>query len=273
MNKPQKIFLPENIKFLRGRKNLSQENLAQQLGFTRVKLNAIESGKTKNPTVEDLLRFSAFFKISIDSLLKADLSRLLELQLRELEAGNDVYMMGTKLRVLPITVDSKNERQNSEYVPVKAKMGYRSGYNDPQYIAALPKFNIPSLPRHGTYRTFPAEGDSMFPIPDRAEVTGEYVENWQDIKPDTPCIVVLNGTDDFVFKLVTVDKKTKTLLLKSLNPAYQPYTVPADEVLEIWKFRKLHLNELPEPQTEMQELKHILQELKADVHHLKKCNQ
>lgn len=268
MSKPQKIFFPENIKFLRGRKNLSQESLAQQLGITRVKLNAIESGNTKNPALEDLVKFSGFFRISIDSLLKADLSRLLELQLRELEAGNDVYMMGTKFRVLPVTLD-KEGRQNCEYVPVKAKMGYRSGYNDARYIASLPKYNIPSLPRHGTYRTFQAAGDSMFPIPDKAEVTGEYMENWLDIKPDTPCIVILNDTNDFVFKLVTVNKGDKSFLLKSLNPVYEPYTVNADEVLEIWKFKKLHVDEIPEPQTGMQEVKRMLQELKVGISELK----
>lgn len=262
MHKPQKIFFPENIKFLRERKKLSQKNLAQQLGITRVKLNAIESGNTKNPSLEDLAKFSEFFKVSIDSLLKADLSRLLELQLRDLEAGNDVYMMGTKFRVLPVTLD-KEGRQNCEYVPVKAKMGYHSGYNDPQYIASLPKYNIPSLPRHGTYRTFPATGDSMFPIPDKAEVTGEFVENWLEIKPDTPCIVVLNAVDDFVFKFVTANRKEKTFLLSSLNPAYKPYSLSASEILEIWKFKQLHLDEIPEPQTEMQELKLMMQELKT----------
>lgn len=268
MPKPQKIFFPENIKFLRKRKDLSQEALAQKLDMTRVKLNAIESGNTKNPALEDLVKFSGFFKISIDSLLKADLSKLLELQLRELEAGNDVYMMGTRLRVLPITLD-KEGRQNCEYVPVKASMGYRAGYNDPQYIATLPKYNIPTLPRQGTYRTFAAAGDSMFPIPDKAEVTGEYVENWLEIKPDTPCILVLNGTGDFVFKLVTVNKKGKSFLLKSLNVAYKPYTVTADEVLEIWKFKKLHLDEIPEPQTEMQELKTMLRDLKTEIGEMK----
>lgn len=269
MRDPQKIFFPENIKFLRERKNLSQESLAQLLGFTRVKLNAIESGKTQNPPLADLVRFSKFFKISIDSLLQVELSRLLELQLRELEAGNDIYMMGTKTRILPITVDNDN-RQNSEYVPIKAKMGYPSGYNDPKYIASLPKYNIPSLSRNGTYRTFQAEGDSMYPIPDKAEVTGEYIENWLTIRPDTPCIVTLNGDGDFVFKLVTVNKKDKRFLLKSSNPIFKPYTVDADEVLEFWEFKKLHLNEIPEPPTELQELKAMLQELKIEIARLNK---
>jgi transcriptional regulator with XRE-family HTH domain len=267
MSKLPKIFFPENVKFLRGRKNLSQENLAQQLGITRVKLNAIESGKTINPPMEDLVKFSGFFKISIDSLLKVDISRLLELQLRELEAGNDVYMMGSKIRVLAISID-KNNKENAEYVPIQAKAGYRSGFTDPEFIASLPKFHIPTLPRQGTFRTFPVSGDSML-IPDGSEVTGEYVENWKDIKPDTPCIVILNGMDDFVFKLVTL-QKNGVFLLKSLNKIYKPYTVEAGEVLELWKFKLLHIKELPEPPTEREELKAMLQELKIEITKLKK---
>lgn len=103
----------------------------------------------------------------------------------------------------------------------------------------------------------------MFPIPDKAEVTGEFVENWLEIKPDTPCIVVLNAVDDFVFKFVTANRKEKTFLLSSLNPAYKPYSLSASEILEIWKFKQLHLDEIPEPQTEMQELKLMMQELKT----------
>jgi hypothetical protein len=41
--------------------------------------------------------------------------------------------------------------------------------------------------------------------------------------------------------------------------------VSSEEVLEIWKFKKLHLDEIPEPQTEMQELKGMLKELKVEI--------
>jgi len=98
---------------------------------------------------------------------------------------------------------------------------------------------------------------------------GEYIDNWLEIKPDTPCIVVLNDINDFVFKLVTLNKQDKTFLLKSLNPAYQPYTVTADEVLELWKFKKLHLDELPEPVPAGQDWQRILSELKQEIRSLK----
>ena len=43
----QKIFFGPNVKFLRERRKLSQESLAETLELTRSKLNALENGQTK----------------------------------------------------------------------------------------------------------------------------------------------------------------------------------------------------------------------------------
>ena len=259
---PAKLFFHSNIRFLRERKRMSQEEISQELDLSRNKLQALESGKTVNPSAMDMVKFSEYFRVSVDSLLKTDLSKLGELKLKELLAGNDVYMTGSKIRVLAITID-KNNKENAEYVPVKAKAGYMAGYNDPEYIAALPKFNLPNLPRSGTFRMFPTSGDSMLPIPENSEVIALYVQDWKAIKPDTPCVVILKGEQDFVFKLVTVQSNGE-ILLKSLNRNYAPYTVNGNEVLEIWKYYKHQTGTLPQPETELQEIKALILELRDD---------
>jgi len=260
---PQKIFFAGNVRFLRERLKIKQEGMAQKLGFTRAKLAAIELGNTKSVPIEDYVRFSEVLNISIDSLIKVDLSKLGELKLRELEAGNDIYIKGGNLRVLAISVDKSNNEQ-VEYVPVKAKAGYVAGYNDPEFIAGLPKYSLPKLPKGGTFRIFPTTGDSMLPIPEGCDVTGQYVADWSDIKPCTPCIVILKGYQDFVFKLVTLEKDGM-ILLQSLNPLYEPYRVAAGDVLEIWKFHTYTTGLLPEPETDMQQLLRMLRELKDEV--------
>lgn len=257
------IFFGNNVKFLRVRQKRTQENLAESLSMTRSKLNCIETGQTKSPSVEDLLKFSAHFKMSLDTLIKIDLSKLGELKLRELEAGNDVYIKGGNLRVLAITVDKENN-ENVEYVPIKTKAGYRSGYNDPEYIAKLPKYSLPNVPKQGTYRIFPTVGDSMLPIPENSDVTGKYVEDWHSIKPNTPCIIILKDQQDFVFKLLTF-QKDKTLTLKSLNPTYQPYTVLATDVLEIWEFHSFSSQNFPEPVSDFSVLFREIQALKSTI--------
>ena len=56
--KTQKKYWATNIKFLRHREGLSQEDLANELNISRSKLNAHENGPTINPTVDDLFFFS-----------------------------------------------------------------------------------------------------------------------------------------------------------------------------------------------------------------------
>jgi transcriptional regulator with XRE-family HTH domain len=258
----QKVFFGNNLKFLRDRKKMSQEELAGLLEIKRSKLSAIENGQTKSPPFEDVINLSEFFKISIDSLLRVDLSRLGELKLRNLEAGNDVYLMGGNLRVLAITVD-KHNKENLEYVPIKAKAGYRAGFNDPEYIAGLPKFFLPNLPKGATYRMFPTTGDSMLPIPEGSDVICRYIENWSALKPRTLCIAILKGEQDFVFKQVTLLEKG--LLMESLNKTYQPYVVPVSEVLELWEFHSYQTREIPDPQTDIEMLTKAIKEIQEDV--------
>lgn len=265
--KAQELFFGSNIKFLRERKKLSQESLAETLSMTRSKLNALENGQTKAPQPEDYLKFSDYFKISMDSLLKVNLSKLSELQLRELEAGNDVYMTGRQIRVLAITVNSENQ-ENVEYVPVKAKAGYRDGYTDPAFIATLPKFSLPNLPAGATFRMFPIIGDSMLPIPDGSDIVAQFVDDWTTLRPETPCILILKGEQDFVFKLVTL-LRTGGLLLRSMNPVYEPYTVEAHEVLEVWKYHSFISKDIPVSETSMEQLLRMVLALQREVRQMK----
>lgn len=253
-----KVFFNSNIRFLRQRKKLSQDRLAQLLSFTRSKYTALENGQTSNPTLVDLMTIAEYFKVSLDTLLKENLSKWTEFDLRKLETGAKEYINGENMRVLSITVDANN-KENLEYVPVKAKAGYVAGYADPEFIRKLPKFTLPNLPEDGTYRMFPTTGDSMLPIPEGSDVIARYVHDWMSIKPDTLCIVILKGEQDFVFKQVTVLQEG--LLLQSLNPTYEPYTVYFSEVLEVWQYIKHQTDTMPATETDLQEIKRMLKDM------------
>ena len=133
-----------NIKLLRQRRKLTQDHVSGELGISRSTLNSYENGSVQNPTLEMLLAFSKYFRVSIDTLVKLDLSKLSEFQLGELERGHDVYVTGARLRVIATTVDSNN-KENIEVVPIKAKAGYKNGFADPEFIQKLPTFQLPIL--------------------------------------------------------------------------------------------------------------------------------
>ncbi len=263
----QKIFWAENVRFLRNRKKMSQEALAETLGISRSKLNAHENGHTINPPIEDLLKLSAYFKMSIDTLLKVNLAKLGAYKLHELESGNDVYLTGANIRVLAISVD-KDNRENVEYVPIKAKAGYQAGYSDPEFIATLPKYSFPDLPKNGTFRMFPTMGDSMLPIPEGSDILAQYVQDWKTLKKGTLCIVILNNEQDFVFKKVSIGDDG-TMLLTSLNEEYKPYTVAIENVLELWAFVRYISSDIPEKATGLDELKAMIVGLKDEMKRIK----
>ncbi|MCS3557588.1 MULTISPECIES: helix-turn-helix domain-containing protein [Sphingobacterium] len=243
-NKEPKIFFTNNLKFLRERKKVSQAVLSEAINVTRVKLALIEIGKTKAMEPHFMLSISNYFKISLDTLMTVDISKLGELKIRDLEAGNDIYIKGGNLRVLAISVD-KSDQEHVDYVPIKGRAGYVSGgYADPDYISELPKYHIPNLSKHRTYRTFPVVGDSMLPFPQNMDITGKFIEDWSQIKPESLALVVLKG-QDIIFKAITL-LRDGVLQCRSLNPIYELYTVPLEEILEIWEFHSYHTTELPE---------------------------
>lgn len=243
----QPLFWAANLKLLRTRKKISQQHLSDLLGLNRNKITAQESGKTRNPRMEDLVLISTFFRIDIDLIIKTDLSQIPETQLEELEAGKKVDLTGRHIRILPITVDNSNE-ENMEYVPARAKAGYRSGFSDPGFIAALPKFTLPELPRGKTIRMFPISGDSMEPIPDGSHIIAQYLQDWAHLKNNTACILILKGgEEEIIFKVVGNHiKQNGTLTLHSLNSNYDTAIINIEEVLEIWTFIGYLSKELPE---------------------------
>ena len=229
------MFFSSNLKFLRKRKRLSQQYLAESLGMARSTLQSYEGGV--QPPFPTLIKIADYFKFSIDGLVKYDLSKLSEFDLSQLDSGFEIDITGEKLRVLTITVDN-NGKENIEAVPIKAQAGYTTGYSDQEYISSLPKFQLPFLSSNKTYRCFEIEGDSMLPVKEGDWVTASYIDNWSEIKDGRACIVVTKD-DGIVFKLVyRQSEDMDSLLLVSTNSNYRPFQNSLESITEIWKFER-----------------------------------
>lgn len=253
----------QNIKLLRKRKRFTQDEVAQSLSMKRSTLSGYEN-EVAHPNMQVLVAFSDYFNVSIDTLIKVDLSKLAESQINQLERGYDVFIRGSKLRVLTTTVGEDNE-ENIELVAEKAKAGYTSGYADPEYIKVLPTFRLPFLSKQKKYRSFQISGDSMLPISDGAYVTGEYVQNWNTIKDKEACIV-LTLDDGVVFKVVENKIKSENKLrLHSLNSLYEPYDLLISEIREIWRFVNYISLEMPEANEMRQDIAQSLDSLRREV--------
>jgi transcriptional regulator with XRE-family HTH domain len=266
------MIFNNNIKLLRQRRNRTQDVVANELSVSRSTVNSYENGSIKNPTLDALMMFSKYYKVSIDTLVKIDMAKLSDFQLSELERGHDVFVTGSRLRVIATTVDSQN-RENIEVVPLKAKAGYKNGFADPEFIKKLPTFQLPILFNDRKYRMFQISGDSMLPIPDKSYVIAEYLENWYDIK-DNEAYVLLTQEEGIVFKIVHNNlRKKKSLTLRSLNTTYQPYDLNVSEVREVWKFCNYLSTEIPESNFTKNELIDKLSKLELEVQSIKQVVQ
>lgn len=214
-------MIGQNIKYLRNKHKYSQQELADKLSVPRSSLSDYERGHTQ-VSIEGLIRLSEIFDVSIDDLLKTNLSH------RDLE-----IIRNKDLRVLAISVDADNN-SNIELVETKAEAGYLESFADPEYIRDLPKISFPNIPQ-GTYRGFEIRGDSMLPMEPGSIVICSYVENLREIRNDKT-YVVISKSEGVVYKRVRNDAGHHQLVLMSDNESYLPYTIGYDEIGEIWQY-------------------------------------
>jgi transcriptional regulator with XRE-family HTH domain len=247
--------ISKNIAHLRHLKGISQESLANDLNITRSRLSSWEEHRAE-PPIDLIVRLSEYFAVSIDSMLKIDLTKVTDLRSLLKIGGNRI--------LFPIMVDGEG-KDLIELVPIKASAGYLQGYSDEEFIGNLPRISLPFADT-GKFRGFPIKGDSMPPLENGAYVVGKYVEELTDIK-DGKTYIVLTQNDGLVYKrLFNHLNDDGTLHLHSDNKAYQPYQIQPEEVFEVWSF-VCSINLSDSPVADL--LYSAIQSIQADVAQLK----
>ncbi len=253
----------KNLKFLRVQQGLTQKQLAEKLGLKQAAIGAYEEERA-TPPLTSLLDIIKIFNVNLDDLVKHDLSRSSEKERKALGSN--------RREVLAITVDSNN-KENVELVTHKASAGYLSGYQDTEFVKDLPKISMPVLPKNKTYRAFEIQGDSMLPIQPGSIIFGEYVENVTAIK-NGKLYILITKHDGIVFKRIyNFTQDEGKLLLVSDNRQYEPYSVDANDILELWSAKAFFSNQFPDlqaPAASTDHLAHTVLSLQAEIQRLKK---
>ncbi|WP_094572962.1 XRE family transcriptional regulator [Mucilaginibacter xinganensis] len=254
--------IPSNIKFLRKKKGLTQQQFADELGIKRSLVGAYEEERA-DPKYDLLKKIALFFEISIDDFI----NEVIDEKWAPKPKGNPA-----NLRVLSISVD-KDDNENIELVPLKASAGYLNGYADPEYVAKLPKFYLPMF-KQGTYRAFEIKGDSMLPLQSGTIIIGEYVENWGDVK-QAETYVVISKNEGVVYKRIgNKFKDNKKLKLVSDNPVYEPYEIGGEDILELWKAKayiSTHMP-IPTPEPTLESLTGMMAQMQRSISNLQGNN-
>ena len=229
----------DNLRYLRVKSNMTQQNIADALLIPRERYAKYEG--TTDPPLDCLRKISRYYHVSIDLLLSFDIRRV---------PYEDLIQLEDNRILLPITVDKEGENR-IEIIPEKAQAGYLTGYSDPEFIEALQHISLPFL-RNGKYRAFPVTGDSMPPHKEGSFVVGEYIERIGDV------------VDGIVYK--RLDKKgINSLMAKSDNTIYEPYEVKASEIVEIWRYAcSIATKEFEQEDLGVMNVKDILQGIRQD---------
>lgn len=241
----------KNMKYLRKLRGWTQEEFANKLRIKRSLLGAYEEERA-DPRIDVLEVVADMFKLSLDDLLRKDLSE-----------AKGSYI--SKRRAQKMVAG----RSDIPFVPVKAAAGYLSGYADPEFIDELNTFTLPML-TGGEYRAFEIIGDSMMPTPSGSVIVGEKVESLEDLKSNNTYIVV-SKTEGIVYKRMMKNNRLKNkYTMVSDNPSYQPYNVAAEDIVEVWQAQMIISKANTQQRWDVGQIANMVSNLQQQVSVLKK---
>lgn len=208
----------KNLKYLRKLRGWTQQEYANKLKIKRSLVGAYEEERAE-PRLDVLEKLSKMFHLTLDELLLEDVAAI---------TGDD-YL--SKRRLMKM---NSAERNLIHFVPVKAAAGYLAGYGDNEFIDELNTFTLPMI-KGNNMRAFEIVGDSMLPTPSGSIIVGEKVESLGNVKNNTACIVVTTS-EGIVYKRILKNNRIDSkVTLMSDNPAFHPYQVMKEDVLELWE--------------------------------------
>jgi phage repressor protein C with HTH and peptisase S24 domain len=243
--------LAKNLKYLRSKRKISQQELADMLSVGRTAVANIEANLA-NPGHKTLLEIVRIFDISLDELLHKDLSK----QLKKVTTKNIETGSGTIIyRPFVITVDEAGD-ENIVMVDTKAAAGYPTRFLEPEFYKELPAFKLPGTDyRNGTFRCFQIDGDSMQDTLQHGDyVIARFCDDFtNDIREGYIHVVVTN--DNVLVKRVLnkIETENKIYLLSD-NDAYPEIALEAEAVKELWYVKSKLSNYMPVKKNDLDKL-------------------
>lgn len=206
---PQTNSTGARLVMVRQELDLSQTQMAKQLGIAQSTLSQLESGRSQ-PNAEVL-------------------SKLIEAQ----GVSSDWLLTGRGARFIADRI----AEQTIPLIDADAKAGYRESKASAEYLETLSRYRIPSFEDGGDYRIFEVEGDSMVPtLYPNDYVICELVPSIRQIEDNTLAVVFTEEL--LVVKRVSFfEDGAGSLILRSDNTSYTPRMVSLADVVDVWSVR------------------------------------
>jgi Peptidase S24-like len=145
---------------------------------------------------------------------------------------------GLRLRNLTVVTDHKGD-ERILHIPFPAQAGYIRSLNDPVFLSDLPTYQLPgSQFRSGTYRSFEIAGSSMEPVFMPGDIViAAFIEPkyWEQAIKQGQIYIVVTQQDIVIKRIHNHLKSLNQLQCCSEHSEFDPYTIEAAEILEVWK--------------------------------------
>jgi|GEM_PF-5314592 len=217
-------FFPDQLKFYRNENGLSQQELAEKLGFSsKQRISDYENGRTE-PALADVIKIATFFEISLDELITRTVKRY----------ENPLPKVTEPELGYPKQKSLQSNNHFLTYVPAEAQAGYVDNFNDQKYTGTLPKVALNSYFDCDTI--FPVSGDSMYATYTNGDMLiCRKMESLKYIEFGEPYVFYLNGR--FTVKRLFKTENLDVLMALSDNKFYEPFTIEKRDIKGLYIVR------------------------------------
>lgn len=216
-----------NLKGLRKSLGLSQNEMADLLDVTSGTISNYEQG-TSNPDIPKLLAISAFFKVSVDDLLKIDLSQ------SSLKKGFD---KGSNEGPIEGPNDQSNDQSNDQLDTDDSKnFKNKTIQEDPRanvVLKMLDDFANVEIDKSAPVVRFQVYNDNMAPTMDKNDNTLGHRISLDKLKINELCALV--GENEFYWIGRVTWKEDGFYVVNYDDKTVSPDLVPGSKVKEIYK--------------------------------------
>lgn len=269
-------YVNENIKILRKRMKLTQEEFAELIGINRKAIGSYEENRA-TPPLDKLTKICKLFGVTLDQLTNHRYAE--DPQHVPLFVDSDfeeIPLVEEEIHIedIPLVVEKKKPFSRTagstkifDTVNVESKIKYVSHKYFDKYIldsefesrlSDFPGFEIPF--KNGNLRAFDVPVDSYC---QDGVVIGEKIDNLDKIESDEYYLIVSSK------KGVLLKKIFKTpaghFQVKADVKGELSFVLESKDIKEVWKPVGFYSNTLPKPQSDLTALSAKLKSLKADI--------
>lgn len=223
----------KNIRKIRTVKKLSQAAFAQIFNLARPSVGAYEEGRAE-PRIDTILQIANYFGLSIDALLKKDLT------INELVRFDSLKNKKQDLKTIESHQRQGNARNlNTKYIPSGKMLDYISNYRNLDYIDGLMAFHLPNISSTPA-RAFDVTDNAMSfdhagIVPGDIVISDKKISVPDELHLDQVYVAIL---DDRMIIRRLQEKQVK-LKLSADHPDWQNQFIPFETILELWEVNSI----------------------------------